>query len=369
MTRSPHPLFQLDGEIARAEWLVYFFDQRRKGQDLEPFGLPFPNLIPDLTPADWVVNQVKKFHRDPTVREKVRLSVVHLFRTKGPLDEIRDRGQVFGNLLEVAGRLDFSEISPALRGWVRDDSLRNEVFVVKDQGIPLRRKLWSLLIAWNETEGLEHMLRRDFRRIDLGVGPICFSELGRLQPESAIELIPQLVGWPQPYWRQALLTLIGESLSPQDAVHERFQPAWARCFREFYQQTKLWAYIDPPGSFDDSASATEAGSDWGSELVSGGSWSPAGPLAQVLREGGIDLERREESLSLFVDGEPRIHIDLEADLAENLRAVGAELLDIFRSDGKIKGLYSKAKGRLGHIGSMRTPGLAMVRARAKSAED
>ncbi|MCH9648149.1 MAG: hypothetical protein K0U98_07920 [Deltaproteobacteria bacterium] len=369
MTRSPHALFRLEGEIDRAEWFVYFFDERTKGQNLEPFGIPFPNLLPQMTPADWVVNQVKKFRRHSEVREKVRLSVVHLFRTKGPLDEMRDRGRVFGNLMEVAGRLDLSEVSPVLRGWVRDDSLSQETFEVNGHAIPLRRKLWSLLKAWHETEGLEHMLRRDLRRVELEVGPLCFGELGRLEPASAIELIPQLLRWPQPYWRQALLTLIVESLTPQEAVHIRFQQAWEQCFRDFFQEMDLWRFIEAPDSPEDLPLATDVEAGMGMDLAGEESWFPTGPLARVLREGGIEVKRRQQFLSLWVDGRPRIHIDLEADLEESSRAVGAELLDIFRSNGKIDGFLSRIKGRIGQGGSRRFPGLAVVRARAKSAGD
>ena len=173
--------------------------------------------------------------------------MVEILRTGAVRETVKDRAQILGQLLEVAGTCGFQEdLEETLRGWVRDDAYATGSYRLGRQSIPLRRTVWAILIAWRGTKGLVEFLDRDLSSRVEGSEQLCFVELGRLVPDEAIRRIPEILNWPEPYWRETLhgfLSLLGARgiLSPA------YTTAWTDCLAMIhFNQSKLKLLIGDP---------------------------------------------------------------------------------------------------------------------------
>jgi hypothetical protein len=219
-------------ELDRAHWLVRFFDwpsAALRGSDLPNFPT-FPTLRAGETADTWLCDQFKQVAQILGKQDRICRSVVLLITTEVRNYQVERRDQILGLLLEVAGACGFAEVAETLRGWARADDYRHASYRLGSETIPLRRTIWSLLIGWNKTEDLIPALRRDLSlRPELGSEALCFRELGRLSPGEAIELIPRIFGWPEPYWREALRAFLTD-LGPDEAFSTAYLERWKSCF-------------------------------------------------------------------------------------------------------------------------------------------
>jgi hypothetical protein len=221
-----HQFFNLD-ETDRTHWIAALFDAPGTPP---PYGIRYPIIRSGETPYTWLCDQFRKAQEITGLQDRIRSSVVEILVTEAAREPVRERAQVLGQLLEVAGTCGFvTPIDDLLSGWIRADAYARDRYHLGSHTIPVRQTVWSILIAWRKTEKLKRYLLRDFSRPDLGSQNICFAEMGRLAPEEGIRHIPDILDWPEPYWREALYSFLS-SLGARAALAADLREAWTDCF-------------------------------------------------------------------------------------------------------------------------------------------
>lgn len=249
---EPHPYLALPVRD-RATWIAHLCDWPPL-TTAAPFEVPWPSLRPGEPVHAWLIEEFRRLGEEPGARDRMRRSVCHLLATRAAGEELRDRNQVVGELLEVAGYCNFREIVEDLRGWIRADPRRAAAARDLDAEyrfgggrVTLRETIWSILISWRRTEDLLHCLRRDLDRPEQGCQALCFGELGRLRPDEAIRLMPLTLSWPRPYWQSVLARFLGDDLGPVAAVAPEYLPAWSEALETiFYEPSLSRRIIDSP---------------------------------------------------------------------------------------------------------------------------
>jgi hypothetical protein len=264
MQLSLHRFVEIEDDLDRTSWLAAFFDVPGTPP---PLGVRYPLLRAGESPYTWLCDQFRRAQARAGMRARIRRSVVEILVTEANREPVRDRAQVLGQMLEVAGTCGFTAITGTLHGWVKADAYRDSSYQLGTNAIPLRRTIWAILISWRKTHGLRKALTRDFARPRLGSQQLCFAELGRLAPPEAIRRIPKILDWPEPYWREALYDFLSR-LGAREALSSDHEKAWTECLGEilFYQ--------------------------YKSDLLMG---TPA-PLQEVLQEVGLCFDRRSRDI-------------------------------------------------------------------------
>jgi hypothetical protein len=216
----------------RAHWIAAFFAAPSAPKEL--FGVQFPILRAGESPFTWLRHRFRQASGSPAQQERIRHSVQQLIKSELKDQPIKNRHQVLGLLLEVAGACGCREIIPTLDGWVRHDDFRTAVYRLGNATIPIRRKTWSLLIGWHEAKDLINPLKRDFNEPPSpDCVALCFAELGRLDPAEAIVRIPDFFRfkYPEPYWREALRQFLTNNGVIQ-VLQPKYRESWEQCFEK-----------------------------------------------------------------------------------------------------------------------------------------
>jgi hypothetical protein len=281
MAAALHPFIDL-AETDRTRWLAALFDLPGSPP---PYGVRYPMLRAGESPYSWLCDQFRRAGEIQGARDRIRRSVVEILRTGALRETVRDRAQVLGQLLEVAGTCGFQdELEETLRGWISTNAYALDSYRLDMETVPLRRTVWAILIAWRGTKELVKFLKRDFSSGVGGSAQLCFAELGRLVPDSAIRRIPEILSWPEPYWRETLHGFLSQ-LGARAVLSRAHKAAWTDCVADIYFDS---------GKLD---------------LLTG---DPA-PLGEVLGEAGIFYDRRAGSFgTLSLIGNPAVHIKIDS---------------------------------------------------------
>jgi hypothetical protein len=345
--RQPHAFFDLEA-IDRAEWLARFCDDPRPAGSA--FEVPFPRLRRDETPHSWLIDQFRRWGRQPGLRDRVRKSVVRLITSKALPHDLAHPSQAVGELLQVASACGFLDIAEPLKGWIRGDVSFEPLasrgidlettYNIAAQKITLRRIVWSLLIGWHCAGDLRDYLERDLTQLlenarrlseDLTLavpkgrdlarqGGDCalllFRELGRLDPAAAITRIPSLLRWPRAYWRDAFGQFVTD-LTPRVLITATYHDAWGRCFGEILYDSALQPLI---------ATSPRTGQ--------------SGSLARVFFDHGIEIRLRRDAIELRCgDGSANgLDIDMEARRVDASRGLAVWINRWFNVDAPLDGL-------------------------------
>src|SRR5882757_6134742 len=115
MTASTlHPFLDLE-ETDRTRWLAALFDVPGAPP---PYGVRYPVLRAGESPYTWLCDQLQRAQAVQGARDRIRRSVVEILRTGAIRETVKDRVQILGQLLEVAGTCGFQEdLEETLRGW------------------------------------------------------------------------------------------------------------------------------------------------------------------------------------------------------------------------------------------------------------
>jgi hypothetical protein len=275
-----HPFLDLE-ETDRTRWLAALFDAPATPP---PYGVRYPVLRAGESPYSWLRDQFQKAEPVRGARDRIRRSVVEILRTGAARESVRDRAQVLGQLLEVAGACGFQEdLEATLQGWVRDDAYAGASYRLGGQRVPLRRTVWAVLIAWHATDALVPFLHRDLSSRAEGSELLCFVELGRLAPDDAIRRIPGILDAPEPYWREALHGFLSLRRA-RETLAGGHAEAWTECLADIhFDRGKL-------------------------DLLTG----DRAPLQEVLLEAGIFYDRHSGPFgTLSAVRDPKTHIEID----------------------------------------------------------
>jgi hypothetical protein len=221
----PHPFLDLD-DPDRSHWLASFFDTSSAAESA--YGVDFPILRVDEDPSTWLSDQYLSLPDRRDLQNLIRRSVVELIETEARREDLTDRAQVLGLLLNVVNRCGFLEIAEILRGWIRTDLYHDSSYRRRGERTPIRRTVWSILIGWRQTESLLGYLKRDLPLPELGSAALCFRELGRLSPGDAIRYIPDVITWPPAYWPEILGGFLSE-VGAVEAIATAYSDSWKAC--------------------------------------------------------------------------------------------------------------------------------------------
>ena len=281
MAAALHPFIDL-AETDRTRWLAALFDLPGSPP---PYGVRYPVLRAGESPYTWLCDQFRRAEDVQGARDRIRRSVVEILRTGALRETVRDRAQVLGQLLEVAGACGFQDdLEETLRGWIRNDAYARDCYRLDMETVPLRRTVWAILIAWRGTKRMVEFLKRDFSSRAKGSEQLCFAELGRLVPDSAIRRIHEILDWPEPYWRETLYGFLSQ-LGARVVLSRAHKPAWTDCIADIYYDTNKL------------------------DLLTG---DPA-PLREVLGEAGIFYDPHSGPFgTLSMVGNPAVHIKIDS---------------------------------------------------------
>ena len=133
-------------------------------------------------------------------------------------------------------------------------------------------------------------LERDLSSRAEGSEQLCFAELGRLAPAAAIRRTPEILAWPEPYWRETLHGFLSR-LGAREILSKAYTEAWTECLAEIH--------------FDSGKLG----------LLTGG----RAPLGDLLLEVGILYDRHSGPYgTLSALGDPAAYIELEAGPVEKV---------------------------------------------------
>ncbi|MDP9119910.1 MAG: hypothetical protein M3O15_00835 [Acidobacteriota bacterium] len=264
-----HRFLDIVEEMDRQRWLVSLLDAPGSAP---PDDVRFPTLRAGLSKSDWLRDQFQSVTGLPGLQDRIRRPVVNLLTTECEGALVRDRAQILGSLLEIAGGCGFTEVGDKLWHWTTADAYAEASYRLSGQRIPLRRTVWEILIAWGRTRDLTRYLLRDLDRPELDCAQLCFAELARNAPAEALSRIPTVLVWPIPYWREILRTFFS-SLGARQALAAEFHEAWRKCFKEIVWNTALFQLLEP------------ASSETGATLPSAGARSFS--LLNLLHEVGL----------------------------------------------------------------------------------
>ncbi|MDP9192259.1 MAG: hypothetical protein M3P06_11220 [Acidobacteriota bacterium] len=236
------------------DWIGDFCALRERPRIAGP---SFPALTAELSHADWVIKQFVLLGSTPGARDSLRQAIAYLIATLGgrePSAEARD--QIVGTLLDVAGRLEFVEVTSYLRHWARQQWLREKhVYLKGNKEVPLRRAVWTLLIKWGSIDNVVPNLTVELRQLalekEVGTAQVCFLALGERDPAAALRILPDLARqWHEAYWTSVVEQFL-RSVTISALLDSSLEDAWAVALGQCFYESDLDQYIRPPRAIAD----------------------------------------------------------------------------------------------------------------------
>jgi hypothetical protein len=246
----PHDFVTLlDRPTDMEEWIAAFCARRAAKPPVEP---PFPALVARQSAADWLIEQFDLLSTLPGARDRLREVIVRLIITHGGRRaSLETSDQIVGTLLEVAGTLQFAEIAPSLAKWARQSWLRERhVYRLGKTEFPLRRRVWTLLLAWGAVDGLIPHLTAELadlaRSAEPGTAQVAFVALGERAPAQALRLIPETARvWHEAYWESAVHEFL-RVVGPRVLLTPEYESAWAECLGPCLYDDAIYNFVRPP---------------------------------------------------------------------------------------------------------------------------
>ncbi len=250
---NPHAFVELFHTPTDLEDWIATFCARQVAKP--PIGPPFPSLVAGQSTADWLIEQFHLLSTSAGERDRLRGVIVRLIVTHGGRTASAGTSdQIVGTLLEVAGPLEFVEISPNLADWVRKPWLKEQhVYRLGRRMFPLRRRVWSLLLAWGAVDGVIPQLTTELYELagsgEPGTAQVAFVALGERAPAQALRLIPQAAKvWQEAYWESAVREFL-RSVGPRTLLAQEYESAWAECLGPCLYDDSIYNSVRPPRPF------------------------------------------------------------------------------------------------------------------------